>query len=108
MARNQTADLAAQIGEQRDRLTESVGALTDKIDVSALTDKIDVNALKDKVDVSALTDKIDTDALRTRAGAGVEGLLENATDSEGRPKRGLLIGAVVGLVAVVLLRRVLK
>ena len=99
MARNQTADLAAQIGEQRDRLTESVGALTDKIDV---------NALKDKVDVSALTDKIDTDALRTRAGAGVEGLLENATDSEGRPKRGLLIGAVVGLIAVVLLRRVLK
>lgn len=99
MARNQTAELAAQIGEQRDRLTESVGALSDKIDVSALTDKIDV---------SALTDKIDTDALRTRAGVGVEGLLDNATDSAGRPKRGLLIGAVVGLLAVVLLRRVLK
>jgi len=90
MTRNQTADLGAQLGQQRDRLTESVGTLTDKIDVGALTDKID------------------TDALRTRAEAGVEGVLDSATDSKGRPKRGLLIGLVVGAITLVLVRRVLQ
>lgn len=99
MTRSKTADLSTQIGQQRDRITETVGTLTDKIDVGALTDKIDV---------SGLADKIDTDAIRNRAESGAATLLENATDAEGRPKRGLLVGLVVGLLAVFLVRRVLK
>lgn len=99
MSRTKTPDLSTQIAQQRDRLTESVGTLTDKIDVSALTDKIDVGAL---------TDKIDTDALRSHAESGLGDLLENATDSNGRPKRKLLVGLVVGLLALVAVRRVLR
>lgn len=99
MTRSKTADLGAQIGEQRDRLTETVGALTDKVDVSALTDKIDV---------SGLADKIDTDALRERAGTGAEALLDNVTDADGKPRRGVLVGLVVGVLALFIVRRVLK
>ncbi|MCX6395653.1 MAG: hypothetical protein NTV23_04140 [Propionibacteriales bacterium] len=99
MSRNQAPDLSKQIGQQRDRLAETVGGLTDKIDVGAITDKIDV---------SGLVEKLDTDALRTRAESSAATLLENATDSEGRPRRGLLVGLVLGVVALVLVRRVLK
>ncbi len=78
MGKTQTADLAHQIAEQRDRLTESVGAIADKID---------------------------TDAIRTQAGAGVEHLLDTATDKDGKPKRGLLVGLVVAVVALLVVRR---
>lgn len=90
MNRIQTEDLAHKIGEQRDRLTESAGALADKIDVSALTDKID------------------TDQLRARAEAGATTLLDNATDSEGNPKRGVVLGLALALLAVLIVRRVTR
>jgi hypothetical protein len=99
MSRTKTPDLGAQIAQQRDRLTESVGALADKVDVGSITDKIDVGAI---------TDKIDTDAIRNRAESGLGELLDNATDSDGRPKRGLLIGLVLGVLALVVARRVLS
>lgn len=99
MSRSQTTDLSAQIGQQRDRLTESVGAIADKIDVSGLTDKIDV---------SGLADKIDTDAIRAKAEAGASDLLEHATDDQGRPKKGLLVGLVLGVVALLVVRRLAR
>lgn len=77
-------DLGAQIAEQRERLTETVGTLTEKIG------------------------DLDTNELRARAGSGAADLLENVTDSEGNPKRGLVLGAVAVLVAFVLLRKLLR
>lgn len=76
--------LGAQIAEQRERLTETVGTLTEKIG------------------------DLDTTELRARAGSGAADLLENVTDSEGNPKRGLVLGAVAVLVAFVLLRKLLR
>jgi hypothetical protein len=79
-----TADLAAQVTEQRERLTGTVGTLADKIG------------------------ELDTGDLRARAGSGAADLLENATDSAGKPKRGLVLGAVAVLVGVVLLRKLMR
>jgi hypothetical protein len=81
MNRTQTTDLGAQIVEQRDRLTESVGALADRID---------------------------TDSLRSHAESVTADLIDTATDQNGRPRRGLLIGLAVTVVALVLVRRVLR
>ena len=99
MSRTKTPDLSNQIAQQRDRLTEQVGALADKVDVGAITDKIDVGAI---------TDKIDTDAIRHRAESGFEEILDHATDADGKPKRGLLIGLALGVVALVVAKRVLS
>lgn len=99
-----TADLGAQIAEQRDKLAEAVTALAGKIDTTEL------KALVDKIDTKAITDKIgdiDTSDLRARAETGAHDLLDNATDSDGKPKRGLIIGAVVTLGVLVLVRRLL-
>lgn len=79
-----TTDLGTQIAEQRERLTETVGMLSEKIG------------------------EIDTHDLRARAGSGAADLLENVTDSEGKPKTGFVLGAVVVLVGFVLLRRLLR
>lgn len=79
-----TADLGNQIAEQRERISETVGALADKID------------------------HIDTSELRARAESGAADLLENATDAQGRPKKGLLIGALAVVGLLVLARKFLR
>jgi Protein of unknown function (DUF3618) len=77
-----TADLGAQIAQHRDKLTETVGALTDKIDTQEL-----VGTLKDHAATSA------------------DDLRETAGDARGR--KGLIIGAIAAFVGLVLLRRLL-
>jgi len=79
-----TSDLGAQIAGQRERLSETVGSLAEKIG------------------------EIDAHDLRARAESGASELLENVTGAEGHPKRGLLLGAVAVLVALVLLRKFLR
>ncbi len=78
------SDLGTQIAGQRERLSESVGTLAEKIG------------------------EIDTHDLRARAESGAADLLENVTDAEGNPKRGLVLGAVAVLVALVLLRKLFR
>ncbi|MFL6154760.1 MAG: hypothetical protein ACJ72D_01625 [Marmoricola sp.] len=85
-----TADLGAQIAEQRDKIAETVGAIAGKFDAS---------------DLRALADRIDADALRDRAESGAAELLDSAGTKDG--KRGLAIGAVVTLGALFLLRKLL-
>jgi hypothetical protein len=76
-----TTDLAAQVAEQRDRLTEQVGTLADKID---------------------------TGELRARAESGAADLLDTVTDSDGKPKRGFLLGALAVVGLLILARKLLR
>ncbi|MET3963363.1 F0F1-type ATP synthase membrane subunit b/b' [Marmoricola sp. OAE513] len=101
MSRTQTADLGAQIAEQRDRLSESVGAVAEK-----LGDKIDTTALTDKVE--KITSNIDTDEIRAKAEAGASQLLDQATDDQGRPKKGFLLGALGVVVVLAIVRRLVR
>ncbi|MCW2855041.1 MAG: hypothetical protein JWR52_656 [Marmoricola sp.] len=78
-----TADLGAQIAEHRDRLTETVGALADKIDTHDLADGI-----------------------KERAATGAGEIRESASTRDGR--RGLILGLVGGVICLVLLRRLLR
>jgi hypothetical protein len=80
---SRTADLGAQIAQQRERLTESVGALTDKIDTQEIAG-----------------------ALKEHAASGADELRSTARDERGR--KGLIIGAVLALVGLVVLRRLLR
>lgn len=77
----QPADIGEQLAEQTDKLAQSV---------------------------SAIAEKIDTQDLKERAGAGASDLLDAATTKDGRPRKGLLIGAVLLLVAVLVARRALR
>lgn len=97
MSRTKTPDLGQRIAEQRDQLTESVNALADKIDTDEIRGRI--------------TDTIDalpTEEILGRAEAGASQLLDSATDDQGKPKRGVLVGLLVGAVALVLVRKLLK
>lgn len=85
-----TADIGAQIAEQRDKIAETVGALAGKFDAS---------------DLRALADKLDTEDLRNRAESGASDLLEAASTKDG--KKGLVIGAIVTLGLLVLARKLL-
>jgi hypothetical protein len=80
---SRTAELGAQIAQQRDKLTETVGALTDKIDTHDIAD-----------------------ALKERATTGADEIRTTAGDERGR--KGLLIGAVAAFIGVVILRKLLR
>lgn len=77
----QPADVGEQLAAQTDKLAQSV---------------------------SAIAEKIDTQDLRDRAGSGAADLLDAATTREGRPKKGLLIGVVLVVVALLVARRALR
>jgi hypothetical protein len=66
-----TADLGAQIAQQRERLTDTVGALAEKIDTHEIAEEVRQTA-------------------KTKDG-----------------KRGLVIGLVVGLIGLIIVRRLL-
>ena len=97
MSRTKTPDLGQRIAEQRDHLTESVSALADKIDTDEIRSRI-----------TDTIDSIPTDEIRSRAEAGATQLLDSATDAHGKPKRGVLVGLLVGTVALLLVRKLLK
>jgi hypothetical protein len=78
-----TAGLGAQIAQQRDKLTETVGAIADKVDTQEIAG-----------------------ALKERASTGVDELRDTAQDTHGR--KGLIIGSVAALIGLVLLRRLLS
>ncbi|RNL63674.1 DUF3618 domain-containing protein [Nocardioides marmoriginsengisoli] len=77
-----TTGLGAQIAEQRDRLTETVSALTDKLDAQEIAG-----------------------TLKEHASAGAEDLRDTANDAKGR--KGLIVGAVAALIGLILIRRLL-
>ncbi len=79
---SKTADISAQIAQQRERLTETVGALAEKIDTQEIAD-----------------------TLRERATAGAGELRETANTKTG--KRNLLVGAVLAIAGLLLVRRLL-
>jgi hypothetical protein len=81
-----TTDLGAQIAQQRERLTETVGSLADRIDTQEIAG-----------------------ALRDRAATGADELRETVRDTPGDAKgrKGLIIGALAALVGLVVVRRLL-
>lgn len=80
------ADLEAEFLRQRDRLSETVGTLTERFE--------DLDVLARAEDVL------------DRAEASASELLDASTDEDGRPKPAVLIaGAVSVVVVVALLRR---
>ena len=97
MSRTKTPDLGQRIAEQRDHLADSVSALADKIDTDEIRSRI-----------SDTIDSIPTDEIKSRAEAGASQLLDSATDSRGKPKRGVLVGLLVGAITLVLVRKLLK
>lgn len=97
MSRTKTPDLGRRIAEQRDHLAESVSALADKIDTDEIRSRI-----------TDTIDAIPAEEIRTRAEAGASQLLDSATDKQGKPKRGLLVGLLVGAITLVLVRKLLK
>lgn len=58
--------------------------------------------------IEQIADKIDAQELKDRASAGASDLLDAATTSEGRPKKGLLIGIAIVAVLIFVARRALR
>ncbi len=90
------ADLEAEILRQRDRLTETVGTLTERFedfDVLARAEEI-----LDRAEAGATE-------LLGRAETGATDLIDASTDGDGRPKPAVLIGGAVAVIVVVTLLR---
>lgn len=91
------ADLEAEILRQRDRLSETVGTLTDRLE--------DFDVLARAEEVLSRAEAGATELL-DRAETGASELIEASTDDNGRPKPAVLIGgAVAAVVVVAILRR---
>lgn len=77
------ADLGAQIAQQRERLTDTVSALAEKIDTHDIAD-----------------------SLTERAVSSADELRQTATDEKGR--KGLILGAIAAVVGLIVLRRLFR
>jgi hypothetical protein len=75
-----TPDFEAQIVQTRDKVAEAVGAIADRID---------------------------TDEIKNRAESSATDLFDAATDENGRPRRGLLVGLAGLLLVGLVIRKLL-
>ncbi len=79
------ADLEAEILRQRERLTETVGALTERFE---------------DFDVVGRAEEV-----LGRAESSATDLIDASTDDDGRPKPAIVIGGALAVIAVVVLLR---
>lgn len=90
------ADLEAEILRQRERLTETVGTLTERFE--------DFDVLARAEEILGRAEAGATDLIG-RAETGATDLIDASTDDDGRPKPAVLIGGAVAVIAVVALLR---
>ncbi|MGO4256821.1 hypothetical protein [Marmoricola sp. RAF53] len=58
--------------------------------------------------IGQIADKIDTQDLKDRASTGASDLIDAATTSDGRPKKGLLIGVAIVAILIFVARRAMR
>ncbi len=73
-----------------------------------ISDQISTQTEKLTQTVGALADKIDTDEIRSKAESGVSDLLDATTTDGRKPRAGLLLALAGLVVAIFVARRILR